>query len=248
MEIVPVIDLRESRIVRGIAGKRSEYLPLRSELVPEATPAALARIFREEFAFRSIYIADLDAIAGLPPNFSLYQPFATAQFSIWLDAGVGSVQQANHLLHQLQANQIPAQLVIGLESLTAIAELERLVATFGAERLIFSLDLRAGQPLMPRLAAGISPVEIAELALAAGFEQIILLDVVNVGTANGIGTWPLLRWLRLRAPQLKLITGGGISNAADLTALAEAGCSAVLVASALHDRRILPFHLQQFKR
>jgi len=37
-----------------------------------------------------------------------------------------------------------------------------------------------------------------------------------------------------------LIAGGGVRGLADLTALARAGCNAALVASALHDGKLLP--------
>jgi phosphoribosylformimino-5-aminoimidazole carboxamide ribonucleotide (ProFAR) isomerase len=48
----------------------------------------------------------------------------------------------------------------------------------------------------------------------------------------------LVDHVRAAVPQLTLAVGGGMRGAQDLTRLADAGCDAALVATALHDGRI----------
>jgi phosphoribosylformimino-5-aminoimidazole carboxamide ribotide isomerase len=101
-------------------------------------------------------------------------------------------------------------------------------------RAVFSLDLRAGQPIAahPALRA-LAPRAIAELAAGAGFATIIVLDLARVG----MGTGPdlaMLHELRRALPHVELVAGGGIRDAADLRRLADAGVDAALVGSALH--------------
>jgi phosphoribosylformimino-5-aminoimidazole carboxamide ribotide isomerase len=55
---------------------------------------------------------------------------------------------------------------------------------------------------------------------------------------RGTGTLELVRRLRLSHPRLEITAGGGVRGVDDLRQLAEAGCDAALVASALHDGRI----------
>jgi phosphoribosylformimino-5-aminoimidazole carboxamide ribotide isomerase len=100
--------------------------------------------------------------------------------------------------------------------------------------VVFSLDLRAGQPITadPALRA-LPPRAIAELAADAGFATIIVLDLARVG----MGTGPdlvMLSELRRALPRVELTAGGGIRDAADVQRLADAGVDAALVGSALH--------------
>ena len=62
MQIVPVLDLVNGQVVRGIAGRRQEYRPIASALCPNAQPTTLAKSLVGELALREAYVADLDAI------------------------------------------------------------------------------------------------------------------------------------------------------------------------------------------
>ncbi|HEU4402761.1 MAG TPA: HisA/HisF-related TIM barrel protein, partial [Candidatus Polarisedimenticolia bacterium] len=69
MRIIPVIDLRDGRAVRGPAGERAHYLPVKSRLLGTAAsdlsdPVALLEAYRDRLRARTIYVADLDRIEG----------------------------------------------------------------------------------------------------------------------------------------------------------------------------------------
>jgi phosphoribosylformimino-5-aminoimidazole carboxamide ribotide isomerase len=199
----------------------------------------VARALAEHFAPRTIYIADLDAILGSPPHYAAYQQVAATGVKLWLDAGIGDLAMAEQLGRGLGRAGLEAELVVGLESLATSSSLEEVIAARTPQNVIFSLDLQAGRPLT-RIAAwqALAPRAIAERAVAAGIQRLILLDLADVGSGRGASTLALCRELRAAHPQLELTLGGGVRGPADLQEFAAAGATAALVASALHDGRL----------
>ena len=239
MLIVPVIDLKDGVVVRGVAGRRDEYCPIESRIATDPLPATVARALVEHFARATVYVADLDAIRGGSLNLAAYREIAAAGMQLWLDAGIGDLAAAKRIRAVLVAIGVTAELIVGLESLASPAALGEIVAEIGARQTIFSLDLKAGKPLTSIAAwQSLAPAAIADEAVAQGVERMILLDLADVGTGRGTGTLGLCRDLRDRYPSLQLVTGGGVRGVEDLQQLAAAGASAALVASALHDGRL----------
>ena len=66
MKILPVLDLLDGIVVRGVAGKRNAYRPVESQLVDNPDPIFVAEAFRNHFGLTEFYLADLDAILVLP--------------------------------------------------------------------------------------------------------------------------------------------------------------------------------------
>jgi phosphoribosylformimino-5-aminoimidazole carboxamide ribotide isomerase len=226
------------QVVRGVAGKRSEYRPVQSLITPTAQPSDVAAALAERFGFEEAYVADLDAIAGGEPDWNSYEVISTAGLKIWLDAGIGDISRARRLLEHDRADL--ARLIVGLESVSGPDVVTELVALCGAERLVFSLDLKAGVPLTSAVAwHGWPPEEIAAAAVVdSGITSMILLDLAQVGMYSGTGTESLCRALREQYPHLQLIGGGGVRSREDFARHAAAGFDRVLVASALHDGRL----------
>jgi phosphoribosylformimino-5-aminoimidazole carboxamide ribotide isomerase len=235
VHVTPVIDLLGGQVVRGVGGRRESYRPIAGKLASDAQPASVARAFRE-LGFRQAYLADLDAIAGAEPAWESYEAIAAGGLNLWIDAGLGERQQMRRMAQFAAKHGWLNGVIVGLESLGDAALLPWIVDQVGAERLIFSLDLRGGAPVSRDerwLAA--TPVEIAADVIAAGVRRMIVLDVAQVGLGQGPGVLELCRQLRDRWPALELITGGGLRSPADLAPLRAAGCDAALVASALHE-------------
>jgi phosphoribosylformimino-5-aminoimidazole carboxamide ribotide isomerase len=238
MQVIPVIDLMDGLVVRGVGGQRHAYRPIESQLAPDARPASVARALRSA-GFRSVYVADLDAIAGRAPAWSLYEDLLGAGLDLWIDAGLTSAGQAAQMREFRFQGRSIAAIVGGLESVPGPAILADLLAAVGPDRFIFSLDLKRGVPLAASPAwQGLSPGQIATVALRAGVRRMILLDLAAVGMDQGPSTVPLCRALRCLDPRLQIISGGGVRGQGDLAALAQSGCDAALVASALHDGRL----------
>jgi phosphoribosylformimino-5-aminoimidazole carboxamide ribotide isomerase len=244
MRIIPVIDLKGGVAVHGIAGQRARYQPIRSVLASDSGPGTVARAFAETGAFREVYVADLDAIAGSRPDWDALHQIADSGLKIWLDAGVDGTDRLRELISFSQQSYGLEAVIIGLESLCEPDTLQLALAELGGTRCIFSLDLRDGRtiarhgPWQNR-----TSIEIAGEAFGLGVRRMILLDIATVGTGRGPQSLALAARLRAEYPTMELIGGGGVRNLDDLAALAAAGFSAVLVATALHRGAIRPSDL-----
>jgi phosphoribosylformimino-5-aminoimidazole carboxamide ribotide isomerase len=231
--VIPVIDLMNGQVVHGIAGERLNYLPIQSLLTHSCQPLEVARAFREHFGLTEIYLADLDAIAGGVPSYSLYLQLKQAGFRVWVDAGVQSLDQVG----TLQKADVDT-VILALETVAGPQVLVE-ACQCNADRIVFSLDLKGGKPL-GNLADWPSdnPLSIARTAIQAGIKRILLLDLSHVGMNKGVGCLELARELLQRFPVMEVTIGGGVRNATDLVTLKEIGVSAALVATALHKRAI----------
>jgi phosphoribosylformimino-5-aminoimidazole carboxamide ribotide isomerase len=238
VRIVPVIDLMGGRVVRGVGGRRHEYQPIRSVLTDRTDPASLARAF-VVLGLPQAYVADLDAIAGAEPDWQAYGRMAECGSELWIDAGLADGEHARRMASFAVAGAPLSGIVAGLESLPSAAVLAEILQAVGPARLIFSLDLKRGEPIVraPQW-QGSSAAQVASAAIDLGVRRLIVLDLAGVGMGQGVSTLALCRELRDANPDLEIIAGGGVRGVHDVRALQAAGCSAALVASALHDGRI----------
>lgn len=248
MRIIPVMDLLGGSVVRGIGGRRDEYRPIVSRLCRDALPSTVARSLRDHFGFQIAYIADLDAIGGGEPEWSVYHELLAAGWRLWIDAGIDSTARAEQLAAFTQHDRQLDGVVVGLESLANSDLLVDLLAIVGPERLVFSLDLKLGHPIT-RIGGWQqrSPLEIARVAIQAGVQRFIVLDLAGVGVSGGITTLELCRDIRQVASSIEIVTGGGVRNIDDIHAADEAGCDGLLVASALHDGRLAVDDVRRFR-
>jgi phosphoribosylformimino-5-aminoimidazole carboxamide ribotide isomerase len=235
MPIVPVIDLLNGQVVRGVAGRRAEYRPIQSRLVPGAAPADVARAFRDRFGFTALYLADLDAIAGRAPATAVYRDLHQLGFRLWVDAGIHGADDAAALV----AAGVHS-VVAGLETVAGPQAVGQLCDRLGPDRVVFSLDLKGGQPLTrPGLWPG-DPWDIALNAIGRGVRRLLVLDLARVGVGEGVGTEALCARLRRHDAGLEITAGGGVRGVEDVERLHACGVDYVLVASDLHDGRIAP--------
>lgn len=237
--ILPVLDLMQGQIVRGIAGRRDEYRPIVSRLINSAAPLAVAGAFRTSFGFDEFYLADLDAIQDGQPAFEVYDALLREGFRLWIDAGIrtGHDDALASLLKTAASG-----IIVGLESVAGPVELAEIVQQAGVQRAVFSLDLKAGRPLgRAELWDTDDPRSIAERAVErVGVRRLIVLDLSRVGVGDGIGTEDLCMRLQRAYPDVEITAGGGVRGANDVRRLHANGVDYVLIASALHDGRITP--------
>ena len=66
--LVGVIDLMGGVAVRAVGGRRDEYRPVVGRLCDSPDPLEIANAYRESYGIDTLYVADLDAILGRPPN------------------------------------------------------------------------------------------------------------------------------------------------------------------------------------
>jgi phosphoribosylformimino-5-aminoimidazole carboxamide ribotide isomerase len=236
-QIIPVLDLKNGRAVAAVAGERDHYQPVRSILHASSDPLELAGALRDTLGLHSLYLADLDSIAGKTPDFALYESLIAMGLHLIVDAGFRNLQSARRLL---ELDHASSAIVAGLETLDGPDALSDILGILGSQRTVFSLDLFNGRPRIAVPGAWNSdhPLELAQEAIKRGVRRLLLLDVARVGTGRGLGTLSLLLQIRAEYPDVEVSAGGGIARMAEILELRDAGAAAAFVASALHDGRI----------
>jgi len=224
--------------VHARAGARDRYSAVQSAAgwpIEPGNVRTLAEIYTDVLGISEIYAADLDAILDGQPQDDVTRELASMPAPLWLDAGVRSVADAKRAI-ALGASRV----IVGLETLPSFEVLSQICGAIGNDRVIFSLDLRDGQPMVAdgvRLPHALSPENIARSAADSGAGTLIAIDVARVGTGRGLDV-ELLKRVRAAAPRLNVIAGGGVREWNHLVDVAKAGCTGALLATALHNGRI----------
>jgi phosphoribosylformimino-5-aminoimidazole carboxamide ribotide isomerase len=234
--VIPVIDLKAGRAVHAIAGRRDHYQPLVSVLHPNCEVVPLARALRDTLGCGSLYLADLDAIAGLTVDVAMHLQLLSLGLELWIDAGL-----RNATASSLAIDDSKYVHVAGLETVAGPAELASIIRIAGPDRVILSLDLFDGKPRLARADQWKDPESAADLAREAidlGIQRLILLDIARVGTGQGAGTTRLTTAILRSHSDIELFVGGGISGLTEIREWRDRGVSGVLIGSALHDGRI----------
>ena len=222
------------RAVHARGGTRERYQPVRSiagQPIREGDAVELGRTYLDLFRLDALYLADLDAIGSGRPQDRIVAGVAALGAPLWVDAGVSSADRARQVLACGAA-----RVIVGLETLTAYDVLDGICAAVGADRVVFSLDMRDGIPVARAgaISYGETPEAIVARAIGSGITGVIVLDLSKVGAASGPDV-DLVARVRTAAKGVMLLAGGGVRNVDDLRLLAAAGCDGALVASALHD-------------
>ncbi|WP_309638830.1 HisA/HisF-related TIM barrel protein, partial [Methylibium sp.] len=243
MHVIPVIDLRHGLVVRAVRGERATYRPIESALAGSADPRVVARSLCGHCATDTLYLADLDALQGgavqLGVIAALLQDRPALQ--LWLDAGfvdLAGLHSTLAALGRLAARVTP---VLASESWCSLDELRAAcrVRLDARPSNPAQPDASSAQPLLSLDRRNGVPLDLAGLWRAPQHwpERVIVMSLERVGSDGGPDLETLAA-VRATAPRATLIGAGGVRHAGDLRAAAEAGASAWLVASALHDGRL----------
>ncbi|TCK31330.1 phosphoribosylformimino-5-aminoimidazole carboxamide ribotide isomerase [Ancylobacter aquaticus] len=222
MELIPVIDLMGGAVVHARRGARDAYRPIETPLAANAAPQDVAEGLLALGAFRTLYIADLDAIAGGGGHDAVLEALAAQHpgLALWVDAG-----EASPALLSRRVARGPGRPVIGSESL---ADRAQAAAALASGAGLLSLDYG---PEGPR-----GPAELhADAALWP--EAVIVMTLARVGAGQGPDIERLSQ-IVARAQGRRVYAAGGVRDVGDLHRLAERGVAGVLLASALHDGRL----------
>ena len=218
MLVVPVIDLMGGAVVHARRGERATYAPIVTPLAPTAEPEAVVAGLLAVAPFANLYIADVDAIEGRAGHgatvAALARRFPDVRF--WVDNGVRSGDAVEAAL----AGGL-VDVVIGSETQTGVD----LALRYRDEpRVALSLDFRGNDFLGP-------PALLEEPQFWP--QRVIVMTLARVGGGHGPDI-ERLRGIKLRAGARRVFAAGGVRDLNDLRALAAAGISGALVATAIH--------------
>jgi phosphoribosylformimino-5-aminoimidazole carboxamide ribotide isomerase len=222
MEIIPVIDLKSDLVVRARMGQRDQYRPIETPLSPSSDPVDVVRGLLGVSAFRTLYVADLDAIErkGDARNALARVKSAFPQLDVWVDNGLADAAAARAFLDDGSDH-----LVLGSE---AQADHRLVKSLRGDPRVLLSLDFRGDRFIGP-------PTLLARPDIWP--QRVIVMTLARVGSGAGPDLERLAAIQKLSGRRL-VYAAGGLRHAGDLVELKNAGIAGVLVASALHDGRL----------
>ena len=231
MEIIPVIDLLHGQVVRAKHGERHLYRPIESRLCSGSDPLEIVNALLELYPFKSLYIADLDAIQGHGNHHAIIKTIGARhpKLSILLDAGLQYPQQLDGW------SDLTLDMVIGSEGLQSALQYQDLADALDPAQMVLSLDFsKEGFIGAPDILSDISrwPTRIITMTLAL------------VGSHAG-PDFSRLSELIQRAGNRQVIAAGGIRDMHDLQRLSQLGVTGALIASALHDGHITSKHFAQ---
>jgi phosphoribosylformimino-5-aminoimidazole carboxamide ribotide isomerase len=227
MEIIPAIDFRAGRCVRLVQG---DY---RKETVFSDDPVEMARHWEEQGAPR-LHIVDLDgAREGQPRNLSVVADICAAiAIPVQLGGGIRDELTARKAL-DLGVQRV----IIGTAALDRDVA-RRLAASLG-ESLVAGIDARDGMVAVRGWveATQTKAVDLARALVAVGFRWIVYTDIARDGTLKGANL-PAMREMIKAVPEASVIASGGVTTAADVRKLKEAGAAAAIIGMALYTGRL----------
>lgn len=219
--IIPVIDIKDGRVVIPKPGSGDEYEEFESVVCRSSDPFDVALAY-EKLGFMDVYIADLDGILYSNPNRDLIARIdRSTRLSVMADIGIWSME--NILLLE---NVKP---VIATETFSSLNLLE-----FPRD-VILGIDTRKGKLVSEMALDLFGFIEI--IKNSNKIKEIILMDLDRVGILKGPNL-DLCKRVVEKLPNKRIIYGGGIRDLGDIEALGMMGIHGVLVGSALHTGRL----------
>jgi phosphoribosylformimino-5-aminoimidazole carboxamide ribotide isomerase len=224
--VLPCVDIQGGRAVRLLEGDPER------ETVYFANPVDAARHWLDLGA-RELHVVDLDAALGVGDNQAVIEGIAqlaaSRGASVEVGGGVRSEAVAERWLARVQ------RVVVGTLAVTSPEVVGGLLARFGPERVVVSVDARDGWVAVKgwvetsEVAATDLALQMAEL----GVRQLIYTDVGRDGTMRGVDEVPVAL-MRAAFPH-RLIAGGGVAADADLDTYARLGLDGAIVGRALYE-------------
>lgn len=233
MQLIPVLDLLDGKVVHAKRGNRQHYLPIDSLISNSSEPLHIVAAILEYHPFESLYIADLNAIQNTGNhNFSIIQKIMQQHpaLFLWIDAGI------NHLSSLLMLNQRNFNVILGSENFYAL-DMYIAIKNQLHNNLVLSLDFMSEGYCGP-----------AELIINADYwpDTVILMSLPEVGANQG-PNMELIQKFVCYANQVKCYAAGGIRDIEDINQLKNAGVHGALLASAIHNKQISPQELKHLQ-
>lgn len=204
-------------------GLRHLYRPLTPFGDGKGTPHAVVSAYLALAPFKTLYLADLDALSGKRPQWTLVESLAEnfPELSLWVDAA--GIAPPASLQERITT-------IVGSESLPQ--GLEHRLTNDG----ILSLDFR-----QDNLLGGTAILNHADRWPA----RVIVMSLSQVGSLGG-PDFNRLQAFRAKHPATRLFAAGGVRHARDIDVLEAMGVSGVLLATALHQGTLDTLTLQRW--
>jgi phosphoribosylformimino-5-aminoimidazole carboxamide ribotide isomerase len=230
-ELLPAIDLRAGRVVRLTQGDFDR------ETAYDTDPPAVALRFADAGA-TWIHVVDLDgAVAGEPVQLQLASEIVAETYGRAKVEVGGGLRTPEAVAGALGTGA--ARAVIGTKALHDPAFAADLIARYGRNRIVASIDVRDGQAVGDGWLEGIPGVPVADAVAALASAGIETFEVTAIDR-DGLLGGPDLELLRrlVATGHGRFIASGGISSMADVIAVQAAGCAGAIIGRAIYEGRV----------
>ena len=226
MKIIPAIDLMEGKVVRLYKGDPEK------KTIYNENPLDVAKKWEKENA-DMIHLVDLDATLGRGSNFDTIQKLVS-EISIPIEVA-GGLRDETIISKTLD---FAPRVVIGTLAFQQKEILEKLLVSYGKERIVISVDHVDGKIVVNgwQKNTGKNLIESIENFVEMGFSDFLLTNVSKDGTLEG----PDLEFLE-KACKIKdanIISSGGISNISDIKNVKEKNAFGVILGKALYENLV----------
>lgn len=225
MIVIPAIDLRGGRAVRLLRGDPA------SETAYAEDPVKVAERFQEEGA-RRLHVIDLDAALGEGDNHEVVEDIChSVAIPVQVGGGIRSLEDIGALL-----GAGASRAILGTAAAADPGFVSRAVEEF-AEHVVVAVDVRGGHVMVHGWTEEGPNLEEAVAALDdAGAPRYLITSIARDGTLEGPDIRLYTRVLKLTATPL--MASGGVRDAADVWALRDLGCEAVVTGKALYEKTL----------
>lgn len=237
IELIPAIDIIDGKCVRLSQGDYN------TKKVYNENPVEVAKEF-EANGIRRLHVVDLDgAAANHVVNYQVLEQIAS-RTSLIIDFGGGIKSEEDLIL----AFDNGAKMITGGSIAVKNPELfAKWIDRYGGEKIILGADVKdrkiAVNGWKDETALELFPFLYDYIK--KGIEKVICTDISCDGMLQG-PSLELYKEILKQHPNLYLIASGGVSCIEDISALKEAGISAVIFGKALYEGRITMKDLYNF--
>jgi phosphoribosylformimino-5-aminoimidazole carboxamide ribotide isomerase len=230
-EVVPAVDLQDGQVVQLVGGERDTGKRY-------GDPVEAARGWIGAGA-ETLHLVDLDgAFEGERENADAIDEVLAVCTGETDGAGTVDVQLGGGIRTAAEATRLLERGVDRVILGTAAVENPDIVGEIvDPGRVMVSLDASNGEVVVSGWTekTGLDPAEAAGRYEDLGAGAILFTDVDVEGRMEGVRTGPVERVVS--AVDIPVVASGGVATLEDIRALRDAGAAAVVVGSALYERR-----------
>jgi len=226
MKIIPAIDLMEGKVVRLYKGDPNK------KTIYSENPLEVAKKW-ESAGADMIHLVDLDATLGSGSNFESLKNIAE---SVKIPVEVAGGFRDEKIVEE--ALGFAQRVVIGTLAFKDKTTIDRLLKTYGNEKLVISVDHKDGLIVVSgwQQTTKIPLIDAINDFIKMGFSEYLSTSIIRDGTLQG----PDLESLKMinEIENVNLIVSGGISNIEDVIKVKELNPFGVILGKALYENQI----------
>ena len=230
MKIIPAIDLMEGKVVRLYKGDPNK------KTIYSENPLEIAKKW-ESAGADMIHLVALDATLGRGSNFdSLKNIVESVKIPVQVAGGLRNEKIIEEAL------KFATRVVIGTLAFKDKTALDRLLATYGSEKLVISVDHNDGKIVTNgwKETTSLELVSMVKELVKNGFTEFLSTSINRDGTLQG----PDVKWLSslrgkfFQINNVNVIASGGISNIGDVMSVKKLNPFGVILGKALYENQV----------